>query len=124
MISDVQTPHRGFEPSNCTGFGIRASWTLTTFSFELEPTRCYPNRVDKLNTPTANYVIADNIIETDQHQIAAIRVDTRTETHNIQITDNLMIGENPKILIEGPDQDAVTSERNRGARVQRVADQN
>ena len=80
-------------------------------------------RVDKLNTPTANYVIADNIVETDQHQIAAIRVDTRTETRNIQITDNLMIGENTKILVEGPDQDAVTSERNRGARIQRVIDQ-
>jgi parallel beta-helix repeat protein len=80
-------------------------------------------RGDKLNTPTANYVIADNIVETDQHQIAAIRVDTRTETRNIQITDNLMIGENTKILIEGPDQDAVTSERNLGARIQRVIDQ-
>ena len=80
-------------------------------------------RGDKLNTPTAHYLIADNIIETDQHQIAAIRVDTRTVTQNIQITDNLMIGDNPTILIEGPDQDAVASERNRGSRVQRVTDE-
>jgi parallel beta-helix repeat protein len=80
-------------------------------------------RVDKLNTPTANYLIANNIIETDKHQIAAIRVDTRTETRNIQITDNLLIGENPTILVEGPDQDTVTSEKNRGARVQRIVDQ-
>jgi parallel beta-helix repeat protein len=77
---------------------------------------------DKLNTPTAYYLIADNIIETDAHQIAAVRVDTRVETENILIEGNLMIGENRRILIEGPDQAAVTADRNLGGEIERTPD--
>ena len=77
-------------------------------------------RGEKLNTPTAHYVIANNIIETDQHQIAAIRVDTRAKTVNIVIQGNLMIGDNRRILVEGPDQQAVTTHQNSGARLERV----
>ncbi len=81
---------------------------------------------DKLNTPTAHYVIADNIIETDQHQVAAIRIDTRSETQNIIIQGNLLIGDNRRIVVEGPDQEAVTIERNHGNKTERIAsdDQN
>jgi parallel beta-helix repeat protein len=75
---------------------------------------------DRLNTPTAHYVIADNIIETDQHQIAAIRVDTRGETKNIVIQGNLMIGDNRRIIVEGPDQQAVTIHQNHDAKIERV----
>lgn len=75
---------------------------------------------DRLHTPTAHYVIADNIIETDSHQIAAIRVDTRGETLNIVIQGNLMIGDNRRILVEGPDQQAVTIRQNHNAKIERV----
>ncbi len=80
------------------------------------------DRVDKLNTPTAYYLISDNIIETDDHQLAAIRVDTRDETTRIVIQDNLMMGENRTIRVEGPDKQVVIVERNRGGETQRVTD--
>tara|TARA_R110002049_G_scaffold47902_1_gene138402 strand:+ start:103694 stop:104947 length:1254 start_codon:yes stop_codon:yes gene_type:complete len=72
-------------------------------------------RGDKLDTPTAHYVIANNLIETDAHQIAAIRVDTRTPTRDIVIHGNLFLGTNRKILIEGPKPDVVAIEQNRGS---------
>lgn len=77
-------------------------------------------RGDKLNTPTAHYLIANNIIETDKNQVAAIRVDTRTETKDITISGNMLIGENRKIIIEGSDQEAVTIGENSGAEVERI----
>ncbi len=77
---------------------------------------------DTLHTPTAHYLIADNIIETDQHQIAAIRVDTRTETMDIVIKDNLMVGSNRRILVEGPDQQTVAIDQNHGGEIDRVTD--
>lgn len=80
-------------------------------------------RGDKLNTPTAHYLIADNLIETDHQQIAAIRVDTRTETKDIVIRGNLLIGDNKRIRIEGPDQDAVVSTNNHGSVIERVNDE-
>lgn len=78
-------------------------------------------RGDKLNTPTADYLIANNILETDQHQVAAIRVDTRTETVNIVIQGNLMIGDNRRILVEGPNQQSVTIDQNSGGKTERQA---
>lgn len=77
-------------------------------------------RGDKLNTPTAHYVVANNIIETDQHQIAAIRVDTRSETLGIVIQGNLMIGNNRRIVVEGLDQQAVTIHQNPGGEIERI----
>ena len=77
---------------------------------------------DTLHTPTAHYLIADNIIETDQHQIAAIRVDTQTETMDIVIKDNLMVGSNRRILVEGPDQQTVAIDQNHGGEIDRVTD--
>ena len=77
-------------------------------------------RGDTLNTPTAHYLIANNIIETDKHQIAAIRIDTREETHNIVIQGNLMLGDNRLILVEGPDQQTVIIDQNHDARIERV----
>ncbi|HCN79252.1 MAG TPA: hypothetical protein DIT13_18970 [Verrucomicrobiales bacterium] len=79
-------------------------------------------RGDKFATPTASYLIADNIIETDAHQLAAIRVDTREEVRDILIQNNFLIGDNRSIRVEGPDQDAVTIEQNRGAKVDRIID--
>ncbi|MFK7776522.1 MAG: right-handed parallel beta-helix repeat-containing protein [Gimesia sp.] len=77
---------------------------------------------DTLATPTAHYLIANNIIETDQHQIAAIRVDTRSETINIVIQGNLLIGNNTRILIEGPDQQSVKVLQNIGGKINHVTD--
>lgn len=79
-------------------------------------------RGDKLNTPTAHYLLADNIIETDEHQIAAIRVDTRTDTRDIVIQGNVLIGDNRRILVEGPDQEAVVVHQNSGGEVARIPD--
>ncbi|WP_013629340.1 right-handed parallel beta-helix repeat-containing protein [Rubinisphaera brasiliensis] len=70
-------------------------------------------RGDTLNTPTAHYLIANNIIETDASQIAAIRVDTRPDLSDIVIRGNLLIGENKKILVEGPrSTEVIVSENN------------
>lgn len=80
-------------------------------------------RGDKFKTPTASYIISDNIIETDAHQLAAIRVDTREDVRDIVIQNNLLIGDNRSIRVEGPGQDAVTAGQNRGAKVDRLPDE-
>ncbi|MCA9112121.1 MAG: right-handed parallel beta-helix repeat-containing protein [Planctomycetaceae bacterium] len=56
---------------------------------------------DPSGSPTEHYLIADNIIETDASQIAAIRVETKDDLSNIVIRDNVLLGENREILIEG-----------------------
>jgi len=55
---------------------------------------------DPTKSPTEDYVIADNIIESTAGQVAAIRVDA-AKSAGILIRDNLLRGENRRILIEG-----------------------
>ncbi|MCH5378229.1 MAG: right-handed parallel beta-helix repeat-containing protein, partial [Planctomycetes bacterium] len=58
-------------------------------------------RGDPSNSPTADYLVADNLIYTTADQIAAIRVDANETTSAIVLRANLLRGENRKILVEG-----------------------
>jgi parallel beta-helix repeat protein len=48
-----------------------------------------------------DYMIANNTIETDQSQVAAIRVNGTNRFRSIVIKDNLLTGDNRRILLEG-----------------------
>ena len=70
---------------------------------------------DPTDSPTGNYLVSDNLIETAPSQIAAIRVDATEQTHNIVIQDNLLVGDNHRLLIEGPNRAEVHVHHNHGA---------
>jgi hypothetical protein len=55
------------------------------------------------NSPTRDYVVTNNLIRTAVHQIAAIRIDAVPETKSIVVRGNTLVGENRKILVEGPE---------------------
>jgi hypothetical protein len=75
---------------------------------------------DPTNAPTQNYLISDNMITTTESQIAAVRIDTSApETENIIIRDNVLLGENRKLLIEGPAEAEVKRSDNTGAEIER-----
>ncbi len=65
-------------------------------------------RHDPSGSSTENYLISDNIIETDASQVAAIRVVPTETTQNIVIRNNVLIGENRQVLVEGGFADRVT----------------
>lgn len=56
---------------------------------------------DPSQSPTQDYMISDNLITTSASQIAAIRVDAVKDTANIVIRDNVLLGENRRIIVEG-----------------------
>lgn len=62
---------------------------------------------DPTESPTRDYLISDNLIYTSTNQIAAIRVDTVGEVKDIAVQGNALLGENPRILVEGPNAAAV-----------------
>ena len=70
---------------------------------------------DPTDSPTTDYLIANNIIETGADQVAAIRVDTTATTDGIVIQGNLFRGDNRRILLEGPERDRVIGQQNHGA---------
>lgn len=55
---------------------------------------------DPTKSPTADYLIADNIFYTTDSQIAAIRIDAAKVT-GIVVKNNLLRGDNKRLLIEG-----------------------
>ncbi len=57
---------------------------------------------DPSSSPTQNYLISNNLIRSTAGQIAAIRVDAVAETDSIVIQNNSLVGENRKIVVEGP----------------------
>ncbi len=69
---------------------------------------------DPSNSPTADYLISDNLITTDARQIAAIRVDAVELTQNIVIKNNMILGENRNILVEGTNRAQVILRGNHG----------
>jgi hypothetical protein len=76
---------------------------------------------DPTNAPTQNYLISENMITSTASQIAAIRVDTSPdETKNIVIRGNVLLGENRRVLIEGPAEEEVRRSDNSGADIERV----
>lgn len=72
---------------------------------------------DPTHSPTNNYLVSDNLIETTPSQIAAVRVDATDQTHDIVIQDNLFVGDNRRLLIEGPHRSEVQACHNHGATV-------
>jgi polygalacturonase len=67
---------------------------------------------EPFDSPTRDYLVAGNQIRTGTNQIAAIRVDATTNTHAIVIRGNQLLGENTRILVEGPRAAGVTLEGN------------
>jgi len=55
---------------------------------------------DPTNSSTEDYLIANNILYTTDGQVAAIRIDARKAT-GIVVKNNLLRGENRRILVEG-----------------------
>lgn len=76
---------------------------------------------DPTNAPTQNYLISNNMITTSESQIAAIRVDTSpAETKHIVIRDNVLLGENRKLLIQGPAAQEVLQSENGSVEVETI----
>ncbi len=62
---------------------------------------------DPSESPTRDYVVANNLIYTTAGQVAAIRVDALATTEAIVLSNNVLRGDNRKILLEGPNRQAV-----------------
>ena len=62
---------------------------------------------DPTKTPPQDYLISDNLIYSSASQVAAIRVDAGEGTRDIVIRDNMLLGDNSKVQIEGENVDAV-----------------
>jgi hypothetical protein len=76
---------------------------------------------DPTDAPTQNYLISNNIITTNASQIAAIRVDTSaTDIKNIVIRDNMLLGENQKLRIEGPAANVVKHDDTTDITIERI----
>lgn len=71
---------------------------------------------DPTDSPTRDYLVSDNVIFTGDGQIAAIRVDADHQTAGIVIRDNVLRGENRRILVEGPRGPEVIACDNQGAK--------
>ncbi|MCA9231328.1 MAG: right-handed parallel beta-helix repeat-containing protein [Planctomycetales bacterium] len=67
---------------------------------------------DPSNSPTRDYLVSNNLLDTTADQIAAVRVVATADTRSIVIRHNLLLGENQKIVIEGPKPSAVQAEGN------------
>lgn len=67
---------------------------------------------DPSKSPTQDYLIANNIVDTDNSQIASIRIDANDTTTGIVVRDNILRGGNHRVLLEGVNRDHVTLQRN------------
>lgn len=67
---------------------------------------------DPSKSPTQDYLIANNIIDTDDSQIAAIRIDANDTTTGIVVRDNILRGGNRRVLLEGVNRNQVMLQRN------------
>lgn len=67
---------------------------------------------DPTKSPTADYLIANNIFYTAASQIAAIRVNADRATSGVVVKDNLLRGENRQVTIEGETAEGVTTAGN------------
>jgi len=73
------------------------------------------------DSPTRDYLVSDNLIYTTSSQIAAIRVDAVEDAANLVIRDNVLLGENQRLLVEGPNRAEVHLGDNHGAKGEVVA---
>jgi hypothetical protein len=53
-------------------------------------------------SPTQDYLVANNLIISMASQVAAVRVDANETTSGIVLTNNVLRGDNRRILLEGP----------------------
>ena len=67
---------------------------------------------DPTKSPTRDYLIAHNVLFSAAGQVAAVRVDADRETTGIVVKDNLLRGENRRVLVEGEGRKAVTVQGN------------
>src|SRR5262249_30602701 len=67
---------------------------------------------DPTKSPTRDYIIAHNILDTTAGQVAAVRIDADRETTGIVVKDNLLRGENRRLLVEGEGRDGVIMQGN------------
>jgi hypothetical protein len=67
---------------------------------------------DPSGSPTSDYLVSGNLIYTTDDQIAAIRVDAGERTAGLVIRDNVLRGENCKIVLEGRRQKEVVLDDN------------
>jgi parallel beta-helix repeat protein len=67
---------------------------------------------DPTKSPTRDYLVANNLIETTDGQVAAIRIDANATTTGIVVRDNVLRGENRRVLVEGENRGQVTALRN------------
>jgi hypothetical protein len=72
-------------------------------------------RKEPTQSPTRDYLVSGNWIRTSSSQIAAIRVDAVAATESIVIHGNSLVGENRRILVEGPARNEVQVLANIGA---------
>jgi parallel beta-helix repeat protein len=70
------------------------------------------SRGDPSDSPAENCVVSHNVFDTGDDQVAAIRVDTIDSVRGIVIEDNVLLGENTKILVEGVFPERVTVSSN------------
>jgi parallel beta-helix repeat protein len=73
------------------------------------------SRGDPSNSPAEHCVVAHNLIDTGDDQVAAIRVVTEATVRGIVLEGNVFIGENRRIAVEGDLRDRVTITGNIGA---------
>ncbi|MCA9102529.1 MAG: right-handed parallel beta-helix repeat-containing protein [Planctomycetales bacterium] len=120
----AQSGREGLWAPDCVGM------VVTSNVFELngrKPNGAEPHQVwnanvtinqarhDPSDSPTADYLVADNIIRTSDAQVAAIRVDAGEDTSGIVIRGNVLRGENRTILVSGPRRGDVTTAANDAA---------
>jgi len=67
---------------------------------------------DSTHSPTRDYLVTDNILYSSKSQIAAIRVDAAVSS-GIVIKNNLLPGDNKRILVENDDGRSVVVEGNK-----------
>lgn len=65
------------------------------------------SRGDPSNSPAEFCVVSNNLFDTGENQIAAIRVVTEETVRGIVIEGNVLTGENRQIVVEGPFADRV-----------------
>lgn len=66
---------------------------------------------DPTKSPTEDYLVADNIITTTAGQLAAVRVDA-AKCSGVVVRNNLLRGDNRKVLVEGDPAGRVTTTGN------------
>jgi hypothetical protein len=67
---------------------------------------------DPTKSPTRDYLIAHNVLDTTAGQAAAVRIDADRDTTGIVVKDNLLRGENRSIRVEGEGRQSVAVQGN------------